>query len=426
MRRLTRLAHTALAVAALAPGLALTACNSVGPHAVRTARFPYNEALAQTSNEQLLLNLVRLRYRDTPYVLQETSLTTQYQLSGAASTGVTITKGGENDGSVGGGVSLSETPTVNYIPLRGKEFVKQLMARIQIEDVMLLPQSGWSIERVLKLTVDRLAGIPNAPSTTGPTPSYRPHFEDFNNLACRLRRLQVEGRLEIEAVRFERSSGAARDETESQDDDRILYFFELVDHPRYGRPASEVPIDCGTANADWSKEPDDAKAVLEAFAVPPEGAEAEAEAEAAAQGTRDHALRLLLDGDEPAPEAGHGIPLLTRSLLGILYYLSQGVEVPPEDLERHLAVATATVRGDRGDDWGDALYRSFFRVHVAAERPPGEKVFIEVPYRGHWFYIADDDLETKSTWGLLAQLVSLQAGGEARGLVPALTISAGQ
>ena len=53
-------------------------------------------------------------------------------------------------------------------------------------------------------------------------------------------------------------------------------------------------------------------------------------------------------------------------------------------------------------------------------------MFLEVPYRGHWFYIPDDDLETKSTWGLLAQLVSLQAGGEAKGLVPALTLSAGR
>ena len=235
MSRLTRLA---LAPVVLAPALALTACNSFGSHAVRTARFPYNEALARTSNEQLLLNLVRLRYRDTPYFLQETSLTTQYELSGAASAGVTIVKGGDNEGSTGGGVGISETPTVNYVPLQGEDFVKQLMSRIRLEDVMLLPESGWSIERVLRLAVDRLAGIPNAPSTTGPTPGYRPFFEDFNNLACRLRRLQVEGRLELEAVRFEPSGVVSA--TEDGEDGR--------------RPRTEPSPRCSTSSS-WSSTP---------------------------------------------------------------------------------------------------------------------------------------------------------------------------
>ncbi len=424
---MSRSIRRAIALLALTPALLLTACNSFGSHAVRSARFPYNEALARTSNEQLLLNLVRLRYRDTPYFLQETSLTTQYHLSGAASSAVTVVRGGKNEASAGGGVGISETPTVNYIPLQGEEFVKQLMGRIRLEDVMLLPQSGWSIERVLRLTVDRMVGIPNAPSTTGPTPAYRPHFRDFNNLACRLRRLQVQGRLELEAVRFE--GDGSHDPHRASDDDEYLYFLELVSHPRYGRPAAEIHIDCGTGDSPWSKVTDDAEAVLQAFAVPAEGAEAEAEAEAKARGTAGHAVRLLLDGDEPGPAAGHGLPLVTRSLMGILYYLSQGVEVPDEDLTRHLAVATSAPvdGGDPGrtESWGNELYDGFFRVRVADERPPDGDVFLEVPYRGHWFYIPDDDLETKSTWGLLAQLVSLQAGGDARGLVPALTLSAG-
>ena len=437
---MSRLARLALALTVLAPALSLTGCNSFGSHAVRTARFPYNEALARTSNEQLLLNLVRLRYRDTPYFLQETSLTTQYELSGGASAGVTLIKGGDNEGSTGVGVSISETPTVAYVPLQGEDFVKQLMSRIRLEDVMLLPESGWSIERVLRLAVDRLAGIPNAPSTTGPTPGYRPFFEDFNNLACRLRRLQVQGRLELEAVRFERPGGDPAKSGEETDgnktkgggekaEDQVLYFFELIEHPRYGRSAAELSIDCGTAEAAWSKEPDDRAAVLAAFAVPLEGAEAEEEAQAREGRSKSHALRLLLDGDEPGLEAGHGVPLLTRSLLGILYYLSQGVEVPRGDLERHLAVDTSGTtegRNGAGDDWADALYADFFRVRVAEERPAQSDTFLAVPYRGHWFYIPDDDLETKSTWGLLAQLVSLQAGGEARGLVPALTLSAGR
>ncbi len=46
------------------------------------------------------------------------------------------------------------------------------------------------------------------------------------------------------------------------------------------------------------------------------------------------------------------------------------------------------------------------------------------PHRGYWFYIANNDLETKSSFLLLQQLFSLQAGqSEAKG--PTLTLPVG-
>ncbi len=36
-------------------------CNAIGPRALHSGRINYNEAIAQTWNEQLLLNLVRLK-----------------------------------------------------------------------------------------------------------------------------------------------------------------------------------------------------------------------------------------------------------------------------------------------------------------------------------------------------------------------------
>ena len=41
-------------------------CNAIGPRTIPGARINYNEAIARSWDEQLLLNLVRLRYRDTP------------------------------------------------------------------------------------------------------------------------------------------------------------------------------------------------------------------------------------------------------------------------------------------------------------------------------------------------------------------------
>ena len=44
----------------------LAASCSLGPRALDTLRLRYNEVVKTTSEEQLLLNIVRLRYTDTP------------------------------------------------------------------------------------------------------------------------------------------------------------------------------------------------------------------------------------------------------------------------------------------------------------------------------------------------------------------------
>jgi hypothetical protein len=64
-----------------------------------------------------------------------------------------------------------------------------------------------------------------------------------------------------------------------------------------------------------------------------------------------------------------------------------------------------------------------FRVH-ASDSPPDD-AFTRVRYRDHWYYIRDDDLGTKSTFGLLAQLFNLQAGQQSGG-GPVLTLPVGR
>src|SRR5262249_8776302 len=51
-----------------------------GPRALEQNRLRYNEAVNRTTEEQLLLNIVRLRYNDTPSSLAVTTIATQYEL----------------------------------------------------------------------------------------------------------------------------------------------------------------------------------------------------------------------------------------------------------------------------------------------------------------------------------------------------------
>ena len=68
---------TALAIALMTT--LITGC-ATGPASLIDTRLPYNEAIKVTTEQQLLLNIVRLRYTDTPSSLAVANVTAQFEL----------------------------------------------------------------------------------------------------------------------------------------------------------------------------------------------------------------------------------------------------------------------------------------------------------------------------------------------------------
>jgi len=230
---------------------------------------------------------------------------------------------------------------------------------------MLLIGSGWDIDRVLRVVAHRVNGVRNAPEASGPTPSVAPEFRDFRRVASLMRDLERRRELDI-AYRRHGSSTS------------LVLRFSPADHGDLAQ--TELKRLLGV-NLDLSE-----CAVVESPASP--------------------------DRDE--------VVLLTRSLLGAMFYLSQSVETPRADREHGLVPITRDDAGevfDRVDLTGDLL-----RIRSDSHRP--ERAFVAVPYRGSWFYLADDDLSSKSTFGLLAQLFNLQAG-DVDATAPVLTLPVG-
>ena len=150
----------------------------LGPSALEASRVRYNQAVQATTNEQLLLNLVRLQYREAPLFLEVGSISTQFQFRASAEI-----SGGINEGpnpvnpdelDLGAGVGYEERPTVTFTPLGGEDFVKRLLTPLRMDSILLLGRSGWSVDRVLRLTVQTMNGLDNAASASGPTPSLAP------------------------------------------------------------------------------------------------------------------------------------------------------------------------------------------------------------------------------------------------------------
>ncbi|MDX2012285.1 MAG: hypothetical protein SFW67_18965 [Myxococcaceae bacterium] len=116
------------------------------------------------------------------------------------------------------------------------------------------------------------------------------------------------------------------------------------------------------------------------------------------------------------------IDLETRSLLQALYFVAQGVEVPPEHLTAGLARET---RRDDGVpyDWRQQL-EGLFRVR-AVPGGCGANGQVRVEYRGTCFFIDVTDHDTRATFALLMELSRLEVPSSARN-APILTLPLGQ
>src|SRR5262249_11311122 len=104
-----------------------------------------------------------------------------------------------------------------------------------------------------------------------------------------------------------------------------------------------------------------------------------------------------------------------RSLLGVLYFLSQSVDVPAQDVRTGLVTVTEDA-GGQSFDWSQVTHK-VMPIHSQRDRP--ENAYVAAQHRGWWFYIADDDHTSKASWALLNILFALQSAS-AQGKSPLL------
>ena len=346
--------------------LIFTGCSSLGHKTIRTARFDYNEAISRTSNEQLLLNLVRLKFRDMPVFLEIGGIATQYTFSKNASVGSSISlSGGADSTSSSIAAGYVEQPTITYSPLQGDKFAKQIMSSIPIETLILLSKSGWSIERILRCCVQQLNDVPNARSAAGPTPKTAPEYKKFLRVAQLIRSLHQDGVIQFGTKPHKGSRQLIMKLSESR------------------RIAPEV------------------EELLSLLSLKQERRE----------------FRFTF---EPFSRKNNEILITPRSLLASMFFLSQSVEVPKEDIEAGRVTKTLNTDGTPFN-WADVT-SGLLKVHSSKNSPTNS--FVKVKYRNNWYYIDDSDLSSKSTFVLLGYLFSLQAG-DIRSLEPTLTLDLG-
>jgi hypothetical protein len=114
------------------------------------------------------------------------------------------------------------------------------------------------------------------------------------------------------------------------------------------------------------------------------------------------------------------IYLNLRSVLQVMTFLSKGVCVPEEHIRSGIAPVTLGPDG-RLFDWTQITAGDFL-VHAQKHRPRDTEVAVQ--YRGYWFYIAPDDVNSRAVLAILEIVFALQES-DGKSVGPLLTLPLG-
>jgi hypothetical protein len=407
-RRLNLFLQMAL-LAGLAPGI----CGCLGPQAVHFSRSRYNEVIQTSNNEELLLNLVRLRYLENPGFLPVSGLTAQFEVdAGAIGRGGLDRGGASNYGQ--GTLSFADRPTITFAPQRSPELTKGLLTQIPLETIYLFSANGSDNARLIRLFVRNVNGIENAGSGGGPSPTSAPEFAEFRHVAELLsqdqqrrivvlgienRQVDVPGAVPMKALTAQNllTISAAGQGVRS-----------LGDNQGYVLTRSK-PVRLVRVHPDAVTSPDLLE-LTSALRLKPY------------QDTYDveEVVEGQLRSDDLTAERTK-ISVTTRSVLEVMYLLSKTVSVPDEHACAGLVIETRNPDGSPFN-WDDVL-GDLFKVYVSKHKP--KAAFLAVPFRGYWYYIDDADTSSKITLTMFTDLFRLQRLGAAEGQ-PLLTLPVGR
>lgn len=420
-----RVIHGRNGRAGLVFSLVATCCASLigclGPTAMSMTRTRYNEVYRATNDEQILLNIVRLRYADSPIFIDLPNITSQFEISSTGNYSYGLDGAGPGlSNLVGGQLFMRDAPTLSYHPRSGQEIAKALLSPISA-DLFSVVNAGANIEQFLLMSVNDINDVPNASRAIAMLPSAPDDNDEFRRGVRLLSTLDQRGAIELtvrkledsdnvsDAIPLERVRGGDLVNASKEN-----YVFRKTDHDTVTVRRQEKTLVLRVREEDRN-----APEIIEMakiFRLQP--------------GKQFYKIKSELAGDHPERKGGvrdeedigegDTIYVNTRSMLQIGVFLSKGVCVPPEHIE--CGIAPTTVMNDgQVFDW-TAVTDGLFHVCVSNRKPKRSE--IAVKYRGHWFYIAENDVRSRATMAIYEILFAVQES-EGKMAGPVLTLPLG-
>ena len=400
----------AIIVAATA---AMTGC--LGPNAVRYTRLKYNEVVRDTNDEQLLINIVRLRYADSPIFIDLPNITSQFEVAGHGNYLGGYGNQTPRRASLGfGELSLRDTPTLSYHPREGREIAKALLTPLAAE-LFSVVNAGANLEQLLLFTINDINDVSNAYRATTLSPRLPDDNASFRRGIRLLSSLRDRDATEL--------GFGTNDETDNASDPmpkNSLKGRDLLDAARDGYVYRSQKDNQVTV---LKREKALYLRIRPQYVHSPEMQEV-AKIFGLKPGLNKYRIKSELSEEAnetlPSPLGNDTFYLNLRSVLQIMTFLSKGVCVPEEHVISGVAPVTLDASG-QPFDWTQVTAGNFV-VHAQKHRPKAAEV--AVPYRGYWFYIAADDVNSRAALAILEVEFALQeSDGKSAG--PLLTLPVG-
>lgn len=349
----------------------LAGCTNLGPRAVKMGRTQYNIVFRETTDEELLLNIVRFRYLEPPYFLELKSLNTQFLFNPNAEAELDFP---DPIGRFNADLRLTleydyeEKPTISYAPLGGTDFVTRMLSPIGIDTILLILNVPRRVDKTLATTVRQINGLMNVPVVA----------KDQN--------------LNANVIEFEMSKEFQRslELMQALSSQGLMHF----GHLKKGKEAHAV-VQFRQAALDTPEYQE----LTELLGIEP-----------------GRTVYDLVSGiGDGKPDT---IMLLTRSLSNVLEFASIGVQVPEEDVK---AGNVLVVRDSEGSSSFTDDFAIRKLIQIRSSKSPPANPAVAVYYRRNWFYIDGADLNSKATYYLIVTLFALKSG-DAKGAGPILTL----
>lgn len=119
----------------------------------------YENAYAESSNRQMLLNLARLNQHHPTFFFKMGQISTNYRMQATLTGNGTFSPQGNPNGVTGGGVPgvlYEKDPSFTFIPVNDDKMAEQLLKPVPPEFFIILFQQGWRVDQLLRLMVDHI------------------------------------------------------------------------------------------------------------------------------------------------------------------------------------------------------------------------------------------------------------------------------
>jgi hypothetical protein len=398
----------------------LSGC-TIGPKMYESSFNDYNDVIRKTSDSQMLSNLVRMRYLESPVFLQVSSVSTSFTLGANAGLSATNVSGGNNQTGATVGGSYSENPTITFSLPESRKYYGMLMAPLSSHQILQLVDGGWNSRDVLRTGLRGMNNLKNSTTEYSTYPWKPPSHDDFQEALMLIEKLAMEGLVELKAAGawtiwssamgpvgkdplaqavlaaaavYAKDSGA--DLVENADGKYDLHAFQRRMFLGFAPAAANSP---------------DAQLLKSLLQLDPKRS---------SYPIRDFEFTALekalsYGGDTPAtlnPESIWGeVGVRGRSMMEIMQIASTNVQVPQEDIDNGNVFVNPSSSAPVED--------GMFIVKSSQDEPTNATV--RTRYRGNWFYIEDNDLQSRQSFALLNALFAVTAG-TVPGANPVLTI----